>query len=79
VGLADADSAIAVSDRLQRALKIALSIGDQARADKLRDALFDLFSRVDETWGCVTLFDIVEEQAKIKFSTAQVDSMISAL
>ncbi len=79
VGLADADSAIAVSDKLQRALRIALSVGDQARADKIHNALFDLFSKVGETWGWVTLFDIVEEQAKIKLSATQVDSMIGAL
>jgi hypothetical protein len=79
VGLADADSAFDVSDKLERALKLALSVGDQARADKIRDALFDLFSQVGETWGWVTLFDIVEEQAKIKLSATQVDSMIGAL
>jgi hypothetical protein len=78
-GLADSDSAIAVSDKLQRALKIALSVGDKPRADKIRDALFDLFSRVDETWGWLTLFDIVEEHNKIEFSSTQIDSMIAGL
>ncbi|MHC5536777.1 DUF4209 domain-containing protein [Singulisphaera rosea] len=78
-GLAEADSTIAVSDKLQRALKIALSVGDKPRADNIRNALFDLFSRVNETWGWLTLFDIVEEQTKIKFSSTQTDSMIAGL
>lgn len=78
-GLADADSAIAVSDMLQRALKIALSVRDQLRADRVRDSLFGLYSRVDEAWGWVVLFDIAKEQNKIEFSRAQIDAMIAAL
>src|SRR5439155_12979592 len=76
---ADKQSALPASDRLQRGLKLALSIGDQGRAEKARDALADLFTRVNETWGWVTLFDIFEEAPKIKLTGPQLAAMVAGL
>src|SRR5262249_708040 len=68
--LADAGSAMTASDRLQRGLRLALSIGDQTRAEQARDALVVLFTRVNEMWGWVTLFDMFDESPKIKLTEA---------
>jgi lysyl-tRNA synthetase class 1 len=76
---ADADSAMTASDRLQRGLRLAVSVGDQARAEQARDALVALFTRVNETWGWVTLFDTFEESPKIKLTDAQKDAMVAGL
>ncbi len=78
--LADAENAITASDRLQRALNLALSIADQeGRPEQARDALVDLFTRVNQTWGWVTLYDIFEESPKIKLTDPQWDSVIAGL
>jgi lysyl-tRNA synthetase class 1 len=75
--LADADSAMTASDRLQRGLRLAVSVGDQPRAEQARDALVALFTRVNETWGWVTLFDMFEESPKIKLTDAQKDVTVT--
>lgn len=77
--LADAKSAIPTSDRLQRALKIALGIGDQTRVEQVRDAMAELFTRVNETWGWVKLFDTFAEHAKVQLTVAQQDAMVAGL
>jgi Domain of unknown function (DUF4209) len=77
--LADKESDIQASDRLQRGLKIAVSVGDQARAEQARDALFDLFGRVNETWGWVTLYDIFDDSPKIKLTSPQLDAVVAGL
>jgi lysyl-tRNA synthetase class 1 len=77
--LADTSSAMPAADRLRRGLVVALSIGDQARAEQVRDALVDLFTRVNETWGWVTLFDVFEEQPKIKLTDPQQAAVIAGL
>ena len=77
--LADADSAMTASDRLQRGLRLAVSVGDQPRAEQARDALVALFARVNETWGWVNLFDMFEESPKIKLTDAQNDTMVAGL
>jgi hypothetical protein len=78
-GLANAQSAMPASDRLQRGLKLAVSVGDQGRAEQARDAIVDLFTRVNETWGWVTLFDIFEESPKIKLTQPQQDALVAGL
>ncbi len=77
--LADAETAIPASDRLQRGLKLAVSVGDQGRAEQARDTVVDLFTRVNETWGWVTLFDIFEESPKIKLTEPQQDALVAGL
>jgi hypothetical protein len=77
--LADRQSAMPASDRLRRGLKLALSIGDQGQAEQARDALADLFTRVNETWGWVTLFDLFEGSAKIKLTEPQLAAMVAGL
>jgi hypothetical protein len=64
--LADKKTDMQASDRLQRGMKLAVSIGDTVRSEQARDALVDLFTRVNETWGWVTLFDVFEDSPKIK-------------
>ena len=77
--LADKESGIQASDRLRRSLELALSVGDQARAEQVRDALFDLFARVNETWGWVSLYDIFDDSRKVKLTTSQLDTAIAGL
>jgi hypothetical protein len=77
--LADAASLIPAPERLQRALKIAIGIGDTAREEQVRDAMAELAARVNEPWGWVTLFDTFEEQTKIKLTAAQHDAVVAAL
>jgi len=77
--LADAASLIPATERLQRALKIAIGTGDTARAEQVRDAIAELAARVNETWGWVTLFDTFEEQTKIKLTAGQQDALVAAL
>src|SRR5205085_5552379 len=67
------------SDRLQRGMKLAVSIGDTARSEQARDALVDLFTRVNETWGWVTLFDVFEDSPKIKLTDTQRDAVAAGL
>jgi hypothetical protein len=69
--LAAADNAVPASDRLRRGLTLALSIGDQTRAEQTRDAMFELFSRINATWAWVTLFDLFEEQQKVRLTDPQ--------
>lgn len=77
--LADAGSAMMASDRLQRGLRLAVSLGDQTRAEQARDALVAFFARVNGTWGWVTLIDMIEELPKIKLTDAQKDAMVAGL
>lgn len=77
--LANSKSAVAGSDRLQRGLQLALQIGDGARSEQARDAILELFTRVNETWGWVTVFDTFEEQGKVKLTQAQRDAVIAGL
>jgi lysyl-tRNA synthetase class 1 len=77
--LADADSAMAAADRLHRGLRLAVSVGDQPRAEQARDALVALFTRVNEIWAWVSLFDMFEESPKIKLTDAQKDAMVAGL
>lgn len=77
--LADSDNAVTASDRLERALRLAVSVGDTARAEQARDAMVDLFTRVNETWGWVTLFDFFEDSSKIKLTDAQRDAVTAGL
>jgi hypothetical protein len=76
---ADADSAIPASDRLQRELKLAVSIGDQTRAEQTCDSMFELFSRISQTWGWVTLFDIFDEQQKVRLTDLQRAVLVAGL
>lgn len=77
--LADANAATRAVNHLQRALKVAVGIGDQARAGQVRDALVELIARVNETWGWVALYDAFEEQPKIELTDAQRDALIAGL
>lgn len=77
--LADSDAAVTASDRLKRALKLAVSIGDTVRSNQARDALVDLFTRVNETWGWVTLYDVFEDSPKIKLTDPQLDAVVAGL
>jgi hypothetical protein len=77
--LADADASMRASDRLQRGLRLAVSVGDRARAEQARDALVSLFARVNETWGWVALFDLFATSPKIKLTEAQEHAMIAGL
>jgi lysyl-tRNA synthetase class 1 len=77
--LADADSAMTASNRLERAIRLAVSVGDTPRAKQARDAMVDLFTRVNETWGWMTLNDFFEDSAKIKLTDAQRDAVIAGL
>jgi hypothetical protein len=77
--LADAGNLIPATERLQRALKIAIGTRDTSRAEQVRDAMAELAARVNETWGWVTLFDTFEEQTKIKLTAAQQDAVVAAL
>jgi transposase len=69
--LADWQSARPAADRLRRALVLALSVGDQVRAEQVRDALVNLLTRVNETRGWVTLFDMFEGQTKVQLTGPQ--------
>ena len=77
--MADSDNATTASDRLERAMRLAVSIGDMPRAEHARDALVDLFTRVNETWGWVTLYDFFNDSPKIKLMDAQWDAAVSGL
>ncbi|EAQ81524.1 DUF4209 domain-containing protein [Blastopirellula marina] len=77
--LADSDSAMQASDRLERGIQLAVSIRDTPRAEQARDALVDLFTRVNETWGWVTLYDFFEDSPKIKLTDAQRDAVVAGL
>jgi|GEM_PF-1018868 len=77
--VADGDTTMPAADRLERALKLAMGIGDKGRAEQARDAFFDLISRVNETWAWVTLYDAFEEQAKISLTNAQRSALIAGL
>jgi hypothetical protein len=77
--LTDSDSTMQASDRLERAIQLAVSVGDTPRAEQARDALVDLFTRVNETWGWVTLYDFFEDSPKIKLTDAQGDAVIAGL
>jgi hypothetical protein len=77
--LADAASLIPATERLRRALRIALGTGDTVRAEQVRDAMAELVARVNEKWGLVTLYDTFEEQTKIKLTPEQLDAVIAGL
>lgn len=77
--LADKKTDMQAADRLQRGMKLAVSIGDTARSEQARDALVDLFTRVNETWGWVTLFDVFEDSPKIKLTDPQRDAVVAGL
>ena len=77
--MADSGSAIAASDRLERAIRLTVSVGDTPRAEQSRDALVDLFTRVNETWGWVKIYDFFEDSPKIKLTDAQRDAVVAAL
>lgn len=77
--LADCNTAMPAADRLERALKIAMGIGDKVRAEQARDAFFDLISRVNETWGWTTLYDAFEEQTKISLTDTQRAALVAGL
>jgi len=77
--LSDNNTTMPAADRLERALKIALGIGDKTRAEQARDAFFDLISRVNETWGWVTLYDAFEEQTKISLTNSQRVALVAGL
>jgi len=77
--LADSDSALSASDRLERAIRLALSVGDKPRAEQARDALVDLFTRVNETWGWVMVYDFFEDSPKIKLTDPQRDALVAGL
>jgi len=77
--LADKKTDMQASDRLQRGMKLAVSIGDTVRSEQARDALVDLFTRVNETWGWVTLFDVFEDSPKIKLTDPQKDAVVTGL
>lgn len=77
--LAGSDDAMIASDRLQRALKLAVSVGDKVRSEQARDAMVDLFTRVNETWGWVTLYDVFEDSPKISLTDPQRDAVVAGL
>ncbi|MCE9567843.1 MAG: DUF4209 domain-containing protein [Planctomycetes bacterium] len=77
--LADKQTDLQAADRLQRGMKLAVSIGDTARSEQARDALVELFTRVNETWGWVTLFDVFEDSPKIKLTDTQSDAVTAGL
>src|SRR5208283_4753189 len=66
--LSCAKNAMQVSNHLQRGMKLALSIGDQARAEQARDAAVKMFTQINQTWGWVTLYDLFEESSKVKLT-----------
>ena len=77
--LTDTDSAISTSSRLERAVQLAVSVGDTSRAEKARDVWVDLLASLNETWGWVTLYDFFESSNKIKLMSSQWDLMIAGL
>lgn len=77
--LADEQSMITALDRLQRGLQIALQINDERRTECLRDALFELFNRVNHTWGWVNLFDTFEYFNKVRLTDLQREAITAGL
>lgn len=77
--LADSDSAMRASDRLKRAIYLAVSVGDTPRAERARDAFVDLFTRINEIWGWVTLYDFFADSPKIKLTDHQRDAIVARL
>jgi hypothetical protein len=56
-----------------------LQIKDERRTECLRDALFELFSRVNHTWGWVNLFDTFEYFDKVRLTDPQREAITAGL
>jgi hypothetical protein len=77
--LAGEHSMITALDRLQRGLQIALQIKDERRIECVRDALFELFTRVNHTWGWVNLLDTFEYFGNVRLTNSQRDAITAGL
>jgi lysyl-tRNA synthetase class 1 len=66
-------------DRLARALKLALSVGDTARSSAVCDAMFDLVGRFPGDFHWVWLFDIVFDDRKLSVSEERRQTLVAEL
>ncbi len=67
------------SERLSRALELALSVRDQSRIGEVIDTMLGLLSGEFPGSQAIRLFDIFEEQKGVKLSSKQQSKLVNAL
>ena len=77
--LADGSTLHNAEDRLARALKLALSVGDKTRQNAVCDAMFDLVGRFPGDAQWVSLFDTVFDDRKLSLSEERRKMLVAEL